>query len=701
MSGSLVALARAYGVAVDYWDQAGAHVAVDPAVVAEVLIALGADVADEDAIRRSIRERELAPWRRTLPPTVVTIGGRYAQVAVHVPHGTDVRVWIELESGGVIEPTQSNRWVDPIDVDGRLIGEATFVIPADLPLGWHALKALSDDGLAESTLIVTPERLHPPALSDGARLWGFMTQIYSVRSRRSWGVGDLADLADLVAWSGQALGADFTLVNPLHAANLYPPMTPSPYLPTTRRFANPLYLRIEAIPEYAYLDAKDRKAVRRLGKSVRKDRQSLLDRDAAWAAKIDALDIIRTVPLSPGRQALYDAFVAREGEGLIDFATWCAIADAFGGRWRDWPAGLRHPRSSDVIEWRLANSDAVERYLWMQWLIDEQLEATQQASVDVGMRAGVIHDLAVGVTSDGADSWRLQDILAPGVSVGAPPDMYNQLGQDWAQPPWIPDALAEVGYRPYAEMLRTLLRHAGGVRIDHVLGLFRQWWIPRGRAADHGTFVYLDHQALVGILALEAHRAGALVIGEDLGTVEPWVQDALRERGILGTCILWFERWEGGALKLPEDWRSDVLASVSVHDLPPTAGYLRGEHVRIRDDLGLLTRPVEQERAKDSAETNEWLDLARSRGWASDDDSEASLVVALHRLVGVSSARLVGIALPDIVGDIRAQNQPGTDQEYPNWRIPLADGQGRVVLLEDLPQAALIAPLLRAIDATP
>ena len=701
MSPELVELARAYGVAVDYWDQSGVHVDVDAGVVGEVLTSLGADVSSDDAIRRSLAEVRLAPWLRTLPPTVVTIGGRYAQVPVHVPHGTDVRVWIELEDGGIIEPTQSNRWVDPVDVDGRLIGEATFVIPADVPLGWHALKALSEDGLAEATLVVTPERLHPPALADGARLWGLMAQIYSVRSRRSWGIGDLADLADLVSWSGQALGADFTLVNPLHSANLYPPMIPSPYLPTTRRFPNPIYLRIEAIPEYAYLGAKDRKAVRRLGKPLRKSTDALLDRDATWAAKAAALDIIRGVALSPGRQAQYDAFVMREGDGLVDFATWCALADAYGGRWRDWPEELQHPRSPDVIEWRVANADAVERYLWMQWLLDEQLESTQSASVDVGMRAGVIHDLAVGVTADGADSWRLQDIVAPRVSVGAPPDMYNQLGQDWAQPPWKPDALAEVGYRPYAEMLRTLLRHAGGVRIDHVLGLFRQWWIPWGRPADQGTFVYLDHEALVGILALEAHRAGALVIGEDLGTVEPWVQDALRERGILGTSILWFERWEGGALRAPEQWRTDVLASVAVHDLPPTAGYLRGEHVRIRDELGLLTRRVDEERAKDAAETAEWLALARERGWLGDAIDEAAMVVALHRVVGASPARLVGICLPDLVGDIRAQNQPGTDQEYPNWRVPLADARGRAVFLEDLPSAALTAPLLRAISATP
>lgn len=710
----LTDLAREYGVALDYWNQSGEHVVVDRDVVAAVLRSLGADTTDQASVDASLRERRLDGWRRTLPPTVVVTGGRYAQVPVHVPHGTSVRVWVELEDGDVVELAQSNRWVDPCEVDGRMVGEATFVIPSDLPLGWHAVKALSEDGLAECALIVTPERLSPPALDSAERMWGFMAQVYSVRSTRSWGIGDLADLADLVGWSGQALGADFVLVNPMHSANLYPPMIPSPYLPTTRRFPNPLYLRIEEIPEYAYLGGKDRKEVRRIGKPLRPGGAAepalsaaageLLDRDASWAAKVAALDIVRRVPLTAGRQAQYDAFVVREGQGLVDFATWCAIADAHGGRWRDWPEGLRHPASPDVIAWREAHADAVERYLWLQWLLDEQLERTQAVSVDVGMRAGVIHDLAVGVTSDGADSWALQDVLAPEVSVGAPPDMYNQKGQDWAQPPWHPDALAEAGYRPYRDMLRTVLRHAGGVRVDHILGLFRQWWIPWGQAADRGTFVSFDHEALIGILALEAHRAGALVIGEDLGTVEPWVQDVLRDRGILGTSILWFERWDGGALRLPEHWRQDVLASVAVHDLPPTAGYLVGEHVRIRDELGLLTRPVDEERARDDAATREWLDLARSRGWLAEDSDgavAADLVIALHRVLAASPARLLGVSLPDVVGDVRAQNQPGTDQEYPNWRVPLADGQGRAVLLDDLPSAPLLGALVQALRPTP
>jgi 4-alpha-glucanotransferase len=240
-------------------------------------------------------------------------------------------------------------------------------------------------------------------------------------------------------------------------------------------------------------------------------------------------------------------------------------------------------------------------------------------------------------------------------------------------------------------MLRTLLKHSGGIRVDHILGLFRQWWIPEGAPAADGAYVAFDHEALVGILALEAHRAGALVIGEDLGTVELRVQQFLQERGILGTSILWFERRAGGELKPPEEWRGDVLASVAVHDLPPTAGYLAGEHVRIRGELGLLAREEHEEREADAIATREWLDVAVAREWLSDVDAPVEeRVIALHRIVAASPARLVGVALTDLVGDIRAQNQPGTDQEYPNWRVPLTDGDGQAIALEDLGEAPLL-----------
>ena len=326
-------------------------------------------------------------------------------------------------------------------------------------------------------------------------------------------------------------------------------------------------------------------------------------------------------------------------------------------------------------------AERVTFYCWLQWLLDEQLATAQQRAVDAGMRIGVIHDVAVGVSADGADAWSWQDVMAGGVTVGAPPDAYSQMGQDWQQPPWRPDRLAELAYAPLRDLFRNALRHGGGLRVDHIIGLFRLWWIPSGTAADAGTYVHYDHDALIGILALEAERAGAVIIGEDLGNVEPRVRGYLRERGLLGTSILWFESdpETGGPLP-PQRWREYCLASVTTHDLPPTTGYLAGDHIRLRDRLGLLTRTVDEELAADSNEKAAWIAELRRCGLLPPDAQPAAedVVTALHRFLTLTPARLRCVALTDAVGERRTQNQPGTADEYPNWRIPLGGPDGRV-----------------------
>jgi 4-alpha-glucanotransferase len=310
-----------------------------------------------------------------------------------------------------------------------------------------------------------------------------------------------------------------------------------------------------------------------------------------------------------------------------------------------------------------------------------------------------VHDLAVGVHPVGADAWGLSDVLAHHVTVGAPPDAFNQQGQDWSQPPWRPDRLAELGYAPYRDMLRTVLRHAGGVRVDHIIGLFRLWWVPSGLGPAKGTYVRYDHEALIGILALEAHRAGAFVVGEDLGTVEPWARDYLRERGILGTSILWFEKnWDTGTPLPPQQWRELCLATVTTHDLPPTSGYLAGEHIELRQRLGLLTRTIEEEIEADTREREAVLDQLRSLGLLSPQGTERDQVEALHRFLTWTPAKLLGVALADAVGDRRAMNQPGTNDEYPNWRLPLADGVGRPVLLEEVATSIRASSLARTVN---
>jgi 4-alpha-glucanotransferase len=685
-------LAELCGVATDYWDWRGNHVVVPAETIVAVLKALDVDAATPEAVDSALAAAHRYRWTRMLPPCVVTRPGWRLPFWVHVAHGRPVEVWIELETGGTRrDVTQAENWKPPQEVDGQLVGGATFVVPSDLPLGYHTLRARSGRAEATAALIVSPGWLGCPERMGAGRAWGLSTQLYSVRSQCSWGVGDLTDLTDLAVWSAADLGAGFVLVNPLHAAEPVAPIEPSPYLPTTRRFANPLYLRVEQIPEFAYLDTAVRATVEDLRETLTQQLEGVdtVDRDKAWTAKRAALELLYAAPRSAGREASYRGYVRQEGPGLDDFATWCALVEQHGPDWHSWPDGLRHPRSTDVADFRATHADTVDFHRWLQWVLDEQLDAAQSAARRAGMVLGIVHDLAVGVHSAGADSWSLQDVFALGMSVGAPPDPFNQIGQDWQQPPWRPDRLAELAYAPFREVVSTILRHAAGLRVDHIIGLFRLWWIPLGQPPTAGTYVRYDHEALVGILALEAHRAGALVVGEDLGTVEPWARQYLSARGILGTSILWFEfEFHGsGAPLRPEWWREYCLASVTTHDLPPTAGYLADDHIRLRESLGLLTRSLDEELAADQADRVAWLDELRQRGALQPDADVEQTVHALHRFLTWTPSRLLCVSLSDAVGDRRTQNQPGTIDEYPNWRVPLTNADGEPMLLEDVLQS--------------
>jgi 4-alpha-glucanotransferase len=696
----LVELARRHRVATDYWDWQGDHVVVDDASIRAVLTALGVDVADDAAVRASLEAYDDLPWRRTLPATLVCRSGRAELVRVHAPHGTGVRVEIELEDGSVrtapeVAHDAAARWID-----GREVGESAFEVPGDLPLGWHRLRAHVegdgglDDPTATACLVVTPDRLELPATLRDGRVWGLMDQIYQVRSQRSWGIGDLGDLASVVDWAGRDLGADFVLVNPLHAAEPVPPMAASPYLPTTRRFVNPVYLRVEDVPGFDALGGEARARVEAWAADARSlNDADTIDRDAVWAGKRAALAEVFDVGAHVGDED-FRRFRAEGGEALRAFATWCALAERHGLPWTAWPAALQDPASRAVAEFREAHAHEVDFHEWLQWLLERQLAAAQRAALDAGMALGIVHDLAVGVHPAGADSWGLGDALARGVTVGAPPDQFNQLGQNWSQPPWRPDRLAELGYAPYRDMLRAVLKDSGGIRIDHVIGLFRLWWIPAGTDAGRGTYVRYDHEALIGILALEAHRAGAVVVGEDLGVVEPSAREYMAERGILGTSILWFE-WdsESGELLAPEAYRELCLSTVTTHDLPPTAGYLGLEHVAVRERLGLLTRSVEEERAVEERTVARVRAALVARGLLDEGAGVPETVAALHAFLALTPSRMLGVAVPDLVGDVRAVNQPGTDREYPNWCVPLSGPDGRPVSLEQL----VAAPFAREV----
>ncbi|MCC9197089.1 4-alpha-glucanotransferase [Arthrobacter sp. zg-Y820] len=670
------------------WD--GTPREVSDETLRRVLSALGVGVESEEELAASLAGGRLAPWRQTLPGAVVVREHRSHSVAVHTPARKENRVWITLEDGNRREIEWPAVPSEELDVDGTRIVRTMVLLPDDLPLGWHRLEVEGGGGQAETVLVVTPERLTTTAELSRRRAWGLMAQLYSVRSSRSWGIGDLNDLADLAALSGADHGAGFILINPLHAAEPVPPLEPSPYLPATRRFFNPLYIRVEDIPEYGYLPgearAKVEDAARTLGAANLSAEQ--LDRNSTYAAKLAALEDIFAVPRSFAREKQFEQFCALEGQGLENFALWCALTETLPAGAPEWER-ITGPDSPYVQEHGAELAARGQFYKWLQWICDQQLENVQSVARRAGMAIGVVHDLAVGVHPAGADAWMLRPVLAPGVSVGAPPDMFNQQGQDWSQPPWHPQRLADAGYLPYRDMLRTVLRHAGGIRVDHILGLFRQWWIPSGSSPGDGAYVHFDHEALIGILALEAERAGAVVIGEDLGVFEPWVQEYLGERGVLGTSILWFEQTETGP-RLPEEYRQGALTTVNTHDLPPAAGYLAGEHVDLRASLGLLSRPVEEERELDAAAQEALLSLVRTRGLLADTGAVGAekiqqTVEALHSFILQTPSVLLGVSLTDAVGERQTQNQPGTGDEYPNWRIPLCGPDGQAILLDDLP----------------
>lgn len=700
---ALTALAEAHGVATAYWSFFGDRVTVPAETLRTVLGAMGVDPQTDAEVEAALAEVDEGPWRDLLPPSLVTRPGVRA-LLLHVADGHDVTAAVALEDGGWRElPIPEQRPAARL-VGGVLTWRVEVPLPVDLPLGWHTVHAWQrpfgggdPDRTASAPLVITPDRLpDPPTRPGRQRGWGLMAQIYSVRSRASWGMGDFADLGDLAALAGSE-GADFLLVNPLHAAEVTSPIEPSPYLPATRRFLAPLYVRPEDIRETAYLSVAGRAAIdaARAAVAASDDDADRIDRDTVWAAKRTALEEIFAVRRSPGREAELAAFATAGGQPLQDFALWCALEEHFVAAER--PEEAWDIRSALVARLRTELAGRVAFHVWLQWIADEQARDAQAAATASGMAIGVMHDLAVGVHTKGSDAWSLHDMYAPGITVGAPPDMYNQQGQNWNQPPWLPGALARAGYAPLRDMIRTLLRHAGALRIDHVIGLFRLWWIPAGFGADAGTYVRYDHEAMIGVLALEAHRAGAVLIGEDLGNVEPWVRDYLSARGILGTSVLWFER-EGEGFRPPEHYRRSLLATVNTHDLPPTAGYLADEHVALRARLGLLTRPVADELADAARERAAMLALLRERGLLGEAPTEQEVIEALNVLITASPSVLLGVALVDAVGERRVQNQPGTDKEYPNWQVPLADSAGRAVLLDDLAANPRFASLLAAVD---
>ena len=530
-------------------------------------------------------------------------------------------------------------------------------LPAQLPLGYHTLLDASG---ATSRLIVSPGRCHLPP---GFRHWGWAIQLYALRSRSSWGMGDLADLRRFAGWSGTQ-GAGIAVINPLHATRPGTPQEPSPYFPSSRCFYNPLYLRIEAIPgaEHAGIDLE------RLGAAGRAlNSAPLIDRDTIFRLKMSALESLWALRRADRG---FDAFVQRSGSSLRDFAVYTTLHEHHGVPPSTWPAEHRHPGSPAVARFALDHVDRIEFHQWIQWLLDEQLAA---AAHDLGL----VGDLAVGVDPEGADAWRWQDSFALGATIGAPPDQFNSRGQDWGVLAFSPGRLWAAAYEPFIETVRAGLRHAGGLRFDHVMGLWRLWLVPPGAEPSQGAYVTYPVDDLLDILALESHRAATLVVGEDLGTVEPEVRTELARRGMLSYKVLWFE----GAR--PEDYPEQALATVTNHDLPTLPGLWTGADLEAQRAMAL---------DPDVAGTN--MILERLQSWL-DLDRDAPLddvARAVYALLGRAPSAVLTATLEDALGVVERPNQPGTTTQRPNWSLPLP------LVLEDIERLELARDIALALD---
>jgi 4-alpha-glucanotransferase len=535
--------------------------------------------------------------------------------------------------------------------DRTRLGRIEKLAP-DTPFGYHHLTR--DDG-SDALLIAGPGRCLLPA---GLREWGWAVQLPTTRSRRSWGIGDLGDLRELAAWS-RRVGAGFVTVSPLGAPNPTAEPEPSPYFASTRRFGSALALRAEELPGAIELDE-----LAEAGRALNGAR--LVDRRRAIALKMRALE--RIWAHGGFDRPSFEAWRAAQGRALERWATFCVLAERHGPGWRSWPSTLHDPAGPGVRQVMAEAPNRIAFHAWIQWCFDLQLAA---ASAEVRR----IADMPVGVDPGGFDAWDWQDHLALDASIGVPADRFSVTGQDWGMPPFIPHRLREAGYEPFIETIRAQLRHAGGLRIDHVLGLFRLWWVPKGMI--DGAYVHYPTDELLEIVAIESHRAGAIVIGEDLGTVPAGVRRELRRRRMLSTRLALFER------EPPARYPGQTLAGVTTHDLPTVAGAITGSDLDDQAASGVQPDP-------------EGLGKLRARLLAAAGVEENAgldeVVLGLHAALAASPSALVAATLEDALRMERRPNLPGTvSAQRPNWSLPLP------VPVEDLGGDVRVRSLIRVL----
>jgi (1->4)-alpha-D-glucan 1-alpha-D-glucosylmutase len=692
-------LADRAGIGRGYHDIWGTYHETDAPTALALLAAM--DLArDEADAAAGLARLDDAPFLATLPPVAVfdvaATPYTFPIALAAADAGRECRWILDLSTG--------ERWDAPLvpaalEPDGErfVAGVARrryrFQWRDRLPVGVHRFSLTGPDGqaLASMALAIAPSRCHQPdALQRGARAWGLSVQLYSVRSQRNWGIGDFTDLARVVEIAA-GLGADAVGLNPLHALFPDQPERSSPYSPSSRLFLDVLYLDVEALPEFAECDevrgiVQGETFQTRLA-ALR--RSELVNYPGVARAKLDMLARLyvhfraRHVAGRTDHAREFEAFAAERGEALRQFALFHALESHFrseNARSRgpvEWPDDYRDPSSGAVVAFARAHEVEVDYHAWLQWHCERQLARSAARARELGMAIGLYLDLAVSVAPDGADAWRWRDSFALGVGVGAPPDDFSPKGQDWGLPPFDPSRLREDAYGPFRETLAANMRHAGALRIDHVMSLMRLYWVPAGSSPADGAYVHYPLADLAGLLALESVANRCLVIGEDLGTVPDEVRAVMARLAILSYRLLYFEQDDEGRFKPPSAYPADALVAATTHDLPTLAGWWVAHDLALRDRLNLFPTAALRTRqiAARPRERVELLAALAREGLLPESAADAArvppmsveLATAIEVYLSRTPAKLVMVQPEDVFGQREQANLPGTTHEHPNW----------------------------------
>jgi 4-alpha-glucanotransferase len=691
----LARLADAYGIAASYDDAKGATVAVSDATKERLLAAMGARTEQAADL---LAEMEEAEWGRGLPPVIVDrSGGKAVAVEVTLPAGAERVAWkLTLET--CEERFGETAIADTELVDRRVAEDACFerrrIVIGDAPLGYHTF-ALNEPGVS-TTLIVAPSACWlPEAMTGGRRTYGLAVQLPLVRSARDWGIGDFADLRHLLQIAA-ARGADVVGVNPLHALFQDAPEAASPYSPASRLLLNPLFIAVDEV--FGWHRAQDFAQSDPVLDGLEAVRAAeLVDYAHVATLKLAALRHLFVVfkrGADEGRRDAFERFMAERGEGFRRACLFLALREHFAreGRpdWRTWPEDYRSPVGDGALAFSVEKPEAVEFQAWMQWVADEQLSAVANAAEAEGMAVGLYRDLAVGADPAGAETWSNPDAVIRGAAVGAPPDIFMPAGQNWGLPPFHPRALRAEAYASFVELLRANMRHAGGLRIDHVMGLLRLWCVPENCPAGEGAYVGYPFDDMLGVLALESHRNRCLVVGEDLGTVPEGFRDRMAEENVLSYRVLFFEMdFDTGEFTPSDDYPEKALAVAGSHDLATLRGWWLGRDNDVKERLGLFPSADEAaaQRARRDRDKAAIVSALAARGHGTIGEPDAFAATATAFLAETRSV-LALVQLDDLTGETEQVNVPSTVDENPNWRRKY-----RLTLEEIAADEALWAPV--------